>query len=69
MIYEQSYESCRINFRSKGKFRVSDIAKALGGGGHAFAAGSVIEGSLADLKEKVVKLTKQMIMKQAGAQE
>ena len=69
MIYEQSYESCRINFRSKGKFRVSDIAKALGGGGHAFAAGSVIEGSLADLKEKVVKLTKQMIMKQAGVQE
>lgn len=69
MIYEQSHESCRINFRSKGKFRVSGIAQALGGGGHAFAAGSVIEGSLTDLKEKVVKLTKQMIMKQAGAQE
>ena len=69
MIYEQSHESCRINFRSKGKFRVSDIAQALGGGGHAFAAGSVIEGSLTDLKEKVVKLTEQMIMQQAGAQE
>ena len=69
MIYEQSHESCRINFRSKGKFRVSEIAQALGGGGHAFAAGSVIEGSLTDLKEKVVKLTEQMIMQQAGAQE
>ncbi len=54
MIFEQNVESCRINFRSKGKFIVNDIAKSLGGGGHALAAGAVVSGSLVDVKEKTV---------------
>ena len=54
MIFEQNMESCRINFRSKGKFIVNDIAKSLGGGGHALAAGAVVSGSLVDVKEKTV---------------
>ena len=54
MIFEQNEESCRINFRSKGKYSVNDIAKSLGGGGHAFAAGAVVSGSLVDVKEKTV---------------
>ena len=54
MIFEQNVESCRINFRSKGKFTVNDIAKSLGGGGHALAAGAVVSGSLVDVKEKTV---------------
>jgi nanoRNase/pAp phosphatase (c-di-AMP/oligoRNAs hydrolase) len=33
---------------------VNDIAKSLGGGGHALAAGAVVSGSLVDVKEKTV---------------
>jgi phosphoesterase RecJ-like protein len=54
MIVEQNVESCRINFRSKGKFIVNDIAKSLGGGGHPLAAGAMVSGSLVDVKEKTV---------------
>ena len=46
MIFEQSAINCRINFRSKGKYSVNDIAQSLGGGGHAYAAGAQVEGSL-----------------------
>ena len=55
MIFEQNKLSCRINFRSKGKYSVNDIAKSLGGGGHAFAAGAIVSGSLRDVKQMVVK--------------
>jgi len=55
MIFEQNNESCRINFRSKGNYAINDIAKAMGGGGHVFAAGAVVKGSLEDVKNKAVK--------------
>ena len=42
MIMETSVDSCRINFRSKGKFTVNDLAKYLGGGGQAYAAGAKV---------------------------
>ena len=68
MIYEQNVQSCRINFRSKGKFKVNGIANELGGGGHAFAAGAMLEGSLSDLTTKIVSLSKQMIIQQVKEQ-
>ena len=55
MIFEQNENSCRINFRSKGNYAINDVAKLMGGGGHAFAAGAVVQGSLKDVTEKVVK--------------
>ena len=57
MIFQQNDSSCRINFRSKGRYSVNDIAKELGGGGHAFAAGAVVNGSLKDVSSEVVKAT------------
>jgi len=57
MIFQQNDSSCRINFRSKGRYSVNDIAKELGGGGHAFAAGAVVNGSLKDVSSDVVKAT------------
>ncbi len=54
MIFEQDKSCCRINFRSKGKYSVNDIAQLMGGGGHAFAAGAVVEGSLTNVIEKTV---------------
>ena len=61
MIFEQDTSSCRINFRSKGKYSVNDIAKTLGGGGHAFAAGALIKGKLGDVIEKTVNTAKRSL--------
>ena len=55
MIFEQDDISCRINFRSKGKYTVNDIARNLGGGGHAYAAGAVVSGVLNKVKDMTVE--------------
>ena len=47
----------KINFRSK-TYDIQKIAKALGGGGHKRASGVVLEGSLDEVKNKVIGLSK-----------
>ena len=64
IIYEVDLSSCRINFRSKGKYTVNNIAKSFGGGGHAFASGAVINKSLDEAKEMIINTTKNMILEQ-----
>lgn len=66
MIYEQTPDTCRINFRSKGKYIVNEIANAFGGGGHQLAAGAVISGSLSDVLPKVLERTRQFMNQQNG---
>ena len=46
----------RLSFRSKGKYKVSEIAKKMGGGGHPFAAAALVQGELADVKSTVLNL-------------
>ena len=58
MIFETAEKKCRVNFRSKGKYRINDIAKSIGGGGHAFASGAMIDSNLKVTIEKVVSTTK-----------
>jgi len=56
MILEQKY-SLRINFRSRGKYIINDIAKHFGGGGHKLAAGATIENLTIDqVENKIIKL-------------
>ena len=51
--------SIRINFRSKGKIIINDIAAKFGGGGHKFAAGCKISKSnILEIEEKIVNLLK-----------
>ncbi len=57
MIFQQNKTSCRINFRSKSILSVNDIANEIGGGGHAYAAGAVVNGALTEVTSKVVDLT------------
>ena len=64
MIFQQDETNCRINFRAKGEITVNDIAKKLGGGGHAFAAGAMINEALENATEKAVSLTKASINNQ-----
>ena len=58
MIFENNDKSCRVNFRSKGKFKINDIATSIGGGGHAFASGAMVNCSLQETVERVIKTTK-----------
>ena len=57
MIAEQSEKQCRINFRSKGKLKINHIAESFGGGGHAYASGAKLNGTIEELREKIVKQT------------
>ena len=58
MIFEKDINECRVNFRSKGKYKINDIAQTLGGGGHAFASGAMLKSNLQDTINKVVSVTK-----------
>ena len=46
----------RLSFRSKGKYRVNDVAKKMGGGGHPFAAAALVDGEFSDVKSTVLGL-------------
>jgi len=61
MILEQEYD-IRINFRSRGKYIINDIAKNFGGGGHKLAAGATIKSmEIKDIESKIVNLLKRKI--------
>jgi phosphoesterase RecJ-like protein len=44
----------KISLRSKGRVDLSGLAQSLGGGGHKNAAGSVIDGTLEEVKRRVI---------------
>lgn len=51
----------KIGFRAKGKTDVAAIAAAYNGGGHRQAAGARQEGSLEDVKQRVINTVKDVI--------
>lgn len=51
----------KIGFRSKGSVNVAEIAQKFGGGGHHNAAGGVVEGDLAEVKQIVYAAVKAVI--------
>ncbi len=54
MIFQKDENSCRVNFRSKGKYIIGDVARSLGGGGHDMAAGAVVNGNVQDVVKIVL---------------
>lgn len=44
----------KVSFRSTGNVDVNTFARRFGGGGHAKAAGALVSGGLADVRERVV---------------
>lgn len=54
ILFREEEDGIKVNFRSKFKVNVSDIAKALGGGGHIRASGVIMQGALEEVKEKVL---------------
>ena len=51
----------RISCRSKGNVNVAKFAEQFGGGGHARASGLKIEGTLIDVRNKVVEAAKEAV--------
>lgn len=45
----------RISFRSKGKYKVLELAEKFDGGGHALACGAFVHSELAPLKKQLTK--------------
>lgn len=45
--------SFKVGFRSKGRVDVSSLAELFGGGGHHNAAGCIVDGDAAEVREKV----------------
>jgi phosphoesterase RecJ-like protein len=52
---EDSPENFKLSLRSKGIFPILEIAENFGGGGHHYASGASIQGSINKLKEQVLK--------------
>ena len=66
MVLENADGSCRLNFRSMGKYIINGVASELGGGGHQFAAGAIVNESIETLLSSAVEKTKSAIMTQSG---
>lgn len=54
---EEDENTYKISMRSNEYVNVSDICMAFGGGGHERAAGASVEGTVEEIKEKIVKET------------
>jgi bifunctional oligoribonuclease and PAP phosphatase NrnA len=64
IFVEQSPHHTKVSWRGlKTHLDVSRVARQFNGGGHKAAAGAEIEGTLADVQEKVLAATRKMINK------
>ena len=62
MLRDQSNDGkIRVSFRSKGRVDVNKIARSFGGGGHRAASGCTIDGTLAQVRRKVLKVAHQAV--------
>ncbi len=59
---EQARGKVKASFRSKHDVDVSQLAEQYGGGGHKHAAGAIIPGTMDEVVEKVIGVTKQAVM-------
>jgi phosphoesterase RecJ-like protein len=66
MIMESGENKCKMNFRSKGKYIVNDIANTLGGGGHPFASGAIIQESVKKATPRILDVVRKSIVSQQG---
>lgn len=67
LFRQAGQEQYKISLRSKGRVDLSSLAQALGGGGHKNAAGSTLDGTLEDVKNKVLREVAKVILSQMGS--
>ena len=66
LFRQTAQKQYKISLRSKGRVDLSSLAQALGGGGHKNAAGSTLDGTLEDIKRKVLGEVAKVILSQMG---
>ncbi|MHC6203541.1 DHH family phosphoesterase, partial [Breznakiellaceae bacterium SP9] len=54
VLRQETLEKCTIGLRSRDTVDVSTIAAVFGGGGHKNAAGASYQGTIAELKPKIL---------------
>ncbi len=57
----------KISLRSKGRVDLSGLAQSLGGGGHKNAAGSTVDGTLDEVKKRVIEAVNKAVEAQLGS--
>ncbi|MFQ5825379.1 MAG: bifunctional oligoribonuclease/PAP phosphatase NrnA, partial [bacterium] len=57
MFIELDKDRIKVSLRSKGNYVINQIAQKLGGGGHAYAAGVLVKGSLNEYIHKILEET------------
>ena len=55
IFVRQTEKGCKISLRSNEYVNVSDACMVFGGGGHPRAAGCIIQGSIEQVKDKIIK--------------
>jgi phosphoesterase RecJ-like protein len=61
ILVEQPGGKTKVSWRCQDGLDVSGLAASFGGGGHKPAAGAVIEGSLEDVKARVLEATRKLL--------
>lgn len=62
IFVEQPKDAVKISWRARGKeWDVAQIAASFGGGGHRAAAGATIDGSLDEIKPRVLRATREIL--------
>lgn len=61
MFVEQKEGSVKVSWRAQPGYDVSQIALQFGGGGHPGASGAMLQGSLEQVQEKVLKTTSEYL--------
>lgn len=66
MIHELGDNRTRLNFRSKGRIKIDQLARQFGGGGHQFAAGAVVDQPIDVVREAIIPACVSEIEEQLG---
>ncbi|MCJ7812690.1 DHHA1 domain-containing protein, partial [bacterium] len=53
----------RVSFRSKNDVDVNKVAEKFGGGGHTRASGCIIQGTISEVKKKILDVLETVIIK------
>ncbi|MDE7364271.1 MAG: DHH family phosphoesterase [Ruminococcus sp.] len=61
LVKEREPGLFKCSFRSANNINVSDICRSIGGGGHAKAAGCSIEGTLDEVRNKLLEITRKAV--------
>lgn len=61
IFVEQPDGKVKISFRSRENFNVAKLAQQFGGGGHAPAAGAMLDGDMDEIIEKVLAATRETV--------